>query len=91
MHNNKNTYSQKLPFYPKLIKKIIKSVNEETFAHRLVVLNLIELATHFSGLKTLAAHLCLIKTKILVLMVIIYEIVFVFTCFLVYFKTWRHT
>jgi len=38
-----------------------------------------------------AAHICLIKSKILVLLVIIDEISIVFTCFLVYFKTWRHT
>jgi hypothetical protein len=36
------------------------------------------------GLKNLAAHLCLIKTRILVLMVIIYEISIIFTCILVY-------
>jgi hypothetical protein len=44
-----------------------------------VVLNLYELATHFFGLKILRhTYVCLIKTKILVLLVIIDEISIVF-------------
>jgi len=78
------------------LRSLHSKVNIKTISKPWLCINLNQwfstlLATHFFGLKTFVAHLCLIKTKILVLMVIIDEISIVFTCFLVYIKTWWHT